>query len=158
MKTSRRDLAYVLSKHWNGGTTVAGTLIISNLIGIDIFATGGIGGVHRDGQNTMDISADLTELGKSAVTVVSSGVKSILDIPRTLEFLETQGVMVASYQSINNDFPAFYTQRSGFKAPYNINTPKEAAAMILTAKALKLNSGILIAVPVPEKYAMNGEL
>lgn len=157
VKTSRRDMAYVLSKRWNGGTTVAGTLIIANMVGIDIFATGGIGGVHRDGQNTMDISADLTELGKSAVTVVSSGVKSILDIPRTLEYLETQGVMVSSYQSEDNDFPAFYTRRSGYKAPYNIDTPKEAAAMILTAKSLKLNSGILIAVPVPEKFAMDGE-
>lgn len=157
LKTSRRDLAYVLSKQWNGGTTVAGTLIIANLVGIDIFATGGIGGVHRDGQNTLDISADLTELGKSAVAVVSSGVKSILDIPRTLEYLETQGVMVSTYQSLNNDFPAFYTRRSGFKAPYNVNTPKEAAAIISAAKTLKLNSGILIAVAVPEKFAMDGE-
>lgn len=87
MKTSRRDLAYVLSKKWNGGTTVAGTLIVANMVGIDVFATGGIGGVHRSGHESMDVSADLTELGKSAVTVVSSGVKSILDIPRTLEYL-----------------------------------------------------------------------
>lgn len=157
VKTSRRDLAYVLSKRWNGGTTVAGTLIIANLVGIDIFATGGIGGVHRDGQNSMDISADLTELGKSAVTVVSSGVKSILDIPRTLEYLETQGVMVASYKSVNSEFPAFYTRRSGHAAPYNIDSPKEAADMILTAKTLQLNSGILIGVPVPEQFAMDGE-
>lgn len=87
IKTSRRDLAYVLSKKYNGGTTVAGTIIVANAVGIDVFATGGIGGVHRDGENTMDISADLNELGRSSVAVVSSGVKSILDIPRTLEYL-----------------------------------------------------------------------
>lgn len=94
VKTSRRDLAYVLSKQWNGGTTVAGTIIISNIVGINIFATGGIGGVHRDGHDTMDISADLTELGKSSVTVLSSGVKSILDIPRTLEYLVSMQSML----------------------------------------------------------------
>lgn len=87
IKTSRRDLAYVLSKKYNGGTTVAGTIIVSNAVGIDVFATGGIGGVHRDGENTLDVSADLNELGRSSIAVVSSGVKSILDIPKTLEYL-----------------------------------------------------------------------
>lgn len=155
LKTSRRDLAYVLSKNRNGGTTVAGTLIIANLVGIKIFATGGIGGVHRDGQFTMDISADLVELGRSPVTVVSSGIKSILDIPRTLEYLETQGVCVASYQSPNCDFPAFYTRSSGINVPYNFSSPKEAAEMIRISNDLNLNSGILIGVPIPIEYAMD---
>lgn len=156
MKTSRRDLAFVLSKQWNGGTTVAGTLIAANAVGIDVFATGGIGGVHRNGQDTMDVSADLIELSKSSVAVVSSGVKSILDIPRTLEYLETQGVTVSSYGAVERDFPAFYTRKSGSKAPYNIDSPIEAAKMILASKLMKLNSGILIAVPVPEEFAMDG--
>lgn len=159
IKTSRRDLAYVLSKNWNGGTTVAGTLIIANLVGIKIFATGGIGGVHRDGQFTMDVSADLVELGRSPVTVVSSGIKSILDIPRTLEYLETQGVCVASYQSPNCDFPAFYTRSSGINVPYNFDSPKEASEMIRISNDLNLNSGILIGVPIPIDYAMDsGEM
>lgn len=155
VKTSRRDMAYVVSKKLNGGTTVAGTLIIAKMAGIKIFATGGIGGVHRDGENTMDISADLIEMGKSPVAVVSSGIKSILDIGKTMEFLETQGVLVASYQSENNELPAFYTRSSGVKCPYNFNTPTEAASMINTSFDLDLKSGILIAVPVPHEYAMD---
>lgn len=158
IKTSRRDMAYVLSKQWNGGTTVAGTLIVANMVGIDIFATGGIGGVHRDGQNTFDISADLTELGKSGVTVVSSGVKSILDIPRTLEYLETQGVTVSTFGSPEKDFPAFYTRKSGSKVPYNIDTAREAAELISASKTLDLKSGILIAVPIPEENAMDEKI
>lgn len=155
VKTSRRDMAFVLSKRWNGGTTVAGTLIVANMVGIDVFATGGIGGVHRDGENTLDISADLTELGKSGVAVVSSGVKSILDIPRTLEYLETQGVTVTTFGSPERDFPAFYTRKSGSKVPYNVESATEAAELISATKTLKLNSGILIAVPIPEEHAMD---
>lgn len=113
-KVSRSDLAVVLSSNLNGGTTVAGTMIIANSVGIKVFATGGIGGVHRGAEETFDISADLVELGKTPVTVVCSGVKSILDIPKTLEYLETQGVCVGSY---NNDFylPDFYTPRSSWQ-------------------------------------------
>lgn len=155
LKTSRRDLAYVLSKKLNGGTTVAGTLICANMVGIKVFATGGIGGVHRDGENTMDVSADLVEMGKSSVAVISSGVKSILDIPKTLEYLETQGVFVGTYQCSNLDFPAFYTRTSGVKAPYNFENPQDAAAAIYQSYMIGLNSGMLIGVPVPEQFAMD---
>ncbi|XP_037924318.1 pseudouridine-5'-phosphate glycosidase [Hermetia illucens] len=152
-KCSRRDLGYVLSKKLSGGTTVAGTSIIANMVGIRVFATGGIGGVHRDGHISMDVSADLIELGRTPICVVSSGIKSILDIPRTLEYLETQGVCVAAYQSDTGHFPAFYTRSSGVKAPYNLKTPQEAALMIKSSLDLQLQSGILIGVPIPKKYA-----
>lgn len=158
MKTSRRDFAYVLSKGLNGGTTVSGTIIVANLVGIPVFATGGIGGVHRDVGNSLDISADLTELGRNRITVVSSGIKSILDIPKTLEYLETQGVTVTTYQSPDKDFPAFYSRNSGCKAPYDIKNPTEAAKLIISAEQLNLNSGILIAVPIPDKFSMNGKV
>lgn len=115
-----------------------------------------LGGVHRDGHETMDVSADLMELGRSAVAVVCSGAKSILDIPRTMEYLETQGVCVASYQSVAHDFPAFYTRASGVRAPYNFATADEAAAAIDTSLELRLGSGILIGVPVPAEFAMDG--
>lgn len=155
IKTSRRDFPFVLSKSWNGGTTVAGTLIIANLLGIKVFATGGIGGVHRDGHNTMDVSADLMELGRTAVTVVSSGIKSILDIPRTLEYLETQGVLVSVYQNDENKFPAFYTRSSGVTVPYNFNNPSEVASAIKASEDLRLGSGILVGVPIPKEFAMD---
>lgn len=155
IKTSRRDLAYVMSCGLNGGTTVSATIICANLVGIDIFATGGIGGVHRNVEDTMDVSADLIELGRSPITVVSSGIKSILDIPKSLEYLETQGVTVATYQSNEKDFPAFYSIKSGSKAPYNLNNSMEAANLILTSKRLNLKSGILIAVPVPKSDALD---
>lgn len=156
IKTSRRDFAHVLGSKLNGGTTVAGTIICADLVGIKIFATGGIGGVHRDGQNTMDISADLVEMGRSPVAVVSSGVKSILDIPRTMEYLETHGVFVSTFQCPNRDFPAFYTRTSGVKAPYNFADAIEAARAIEKSHQLGLKSGILIAVPVPTENAMDG--
>jgi pseudouridine-5'-phosphate glycosidase len=156
VKTSRRDMAYVLSKKLNGGTTVAGTLICAEMCGIKLFATGGIGGVHRNGENTMDISADLVEMGKSSVTIVSSGIKSILDIPRTMEFLETHGVCVASYKCDDKEFPAFYSRESGVKAQYNFNDALEAAMCINKSIQMGLNSSILIGVPVPYEFAMNG--
>ncbi|XP_055544036.1 pseudouridine-5'-phosphate glycosidase-like [Wyeomyia smithii] len=155
IKTSRRDLAYVLSNGLDGGTTVAGTLLIADMVGIRVFATGGIGGVHRGGENSMDVSADLVELGRTPVAVVSSGVKSILDIPRTLEYLETQGVCVASYQCADLDFPAFYTRSSGSMAAYNLSNAAEAAAMIKTNCALGLRSGFLIGVPIPAEYSLD---
>ncbi|XP_036318091.1 pseudouridine-metabolizing bifunctional protein C1861.05 [Rhagoletis pomonella] len=155
VKCSRRDLPYLIAKKGNGGTTVAATMIIAHMMGIEIFATGGIGGVHRDGHVTFDISADLIELGRTPVTVVSSGIKSILDIPRTLEYLETQGVCVATYGVEDCSFPDFYTRDSGFKAPYNLRDPKEAANLIKSMRELKVGSGVLIGVPIPEQYAAN---
>uniref|UniRef100_A0A182XXD4 Pseudouridine-5'-phosphate glycosidase n=1 Tax=Anopheles stephensi TaxID=30069 RepID=A0A182XXD4_ANOST len=155
LKTSRRDMAYVMATGRNGGTTVAGTLLVADAVGIRIFATGGIGGVHREGERTMDVSADLIELGRCPVAVVSSGVKSILDIPRTLEYLETQGVCVTTYGSKDCEFPAFYTRSSGSKAAYNLTSPTEAAKMLHVNRELGLGSGILIGVPIPERYAMN---
>ncbi|KAJ8321969.1 hypothetical protein KUTeg_000440 [Tegillarca granosa] len=138
IKTSRRDYPVVLSKGLNGGTTVSGTMIACHMTGIPIFVTGGIGGVHRNGENSMDISADLTELGRTPVTVISAGIKSILDIGRTLEYLETEGVCVATFGP-NKDFPAFFV-------PKNTNL------------RLNLNSGMLIGVPIPEKESGNGQV
>lgn len=158
IKTSRRDFPYVLGKQLSGGTTVASTVICANLCGIKIFATGGIGGVHREGENTMDVSADLVEMGRTPVTVVSSGIKSILDIPRTMEYLETQGVFVSTFQVDDREFPAFYTRKSGVKAPYNFADAAEAAKCIDKSLQLGLKSGMLIGVPVPEEHAMNGKL
>ncbi|XP_050068890.1 uncharacterized protein LOC126557228 [Anopheles maculipalpis] len=155
LKTSRRDMAYVMATGRNGGTTVAGTLLVADAVGIRIFATGGIGGVHREGERTMDVSADLIELGRCPVAVVSSGVKSILDIPRTLEYLETQGVCVTTYGNKDCEFPAFYTRSSGSKAAYNLTSPTEAAMMLHMNRELGLGSGILIGVPIPERYAMD---
>uniref|UniRef100_A0A6E8VHV6 Pseudouridine-5'-phosphate glycosidase n=1 Tax=Anopheles coluzzii TaxID=1518534 RepID=A0A6E8VHV6_ANOCL len=155
VKTSRRDMAFVMATGRNGGTTVAGTLLVADAVGIRIFATGGIGGVHREGERTMDVSADLIELGRCPVVVVSSGVKSILDIPRTLEYLETQGVCVATYGSEDCEFPAFYTRSSGSKAAYNLTSATDAAKMVHMNRALGLRSGIVIGVPIPERYAMD---
>ncbi|KAK9870566.1 hypothetical protein WA026_008125 [Henosepilachna vigintioctopunctata] len=154
IKTSRRDIPYVIGNKLNGGTTVSGTLIVANKMGISVFATGGIGGVHREGEKTFDISADLIELGRSQVAVVSSGVKSILDIPKTLEYLETQGVFVATYGE-TTEFPAFYSRSSGCHAPYSVSGPVEAAKIISSSIMLKLKSGMLFAVPVPEQNALD---
>lgn len=115
-----------------------------------------IGGVHRDGDKTFDISADLVELGRTPITVISAGVKSILDIPKTLEYLETQGVCVATYQNSDYYFPAFYSRSSGIKIPYNLNNAEEAANMIYSSLKLNLNSGILIGVPIPIENAISG--
>lgn len=157
IKTSRRDLAHIVSTGGCGGTTVACTLIIASGVGIRLFATGGIGGVHRDGHVSMDISADLVELGRSPVAVISSGIKSILDIPRTLEYLETQGVCVATWMCPTMDFPAFYTRKSGEKATINFNSAHEAAQLIDTSLKLNLHSGILIGAPIPQEYAMDDD-
>lgn len=148
-----RDLAFVLSKRGNGSTTVAGTMYLANLAGIKIFVTGGIGGVHRGAETTFDISADLTELSRTPVSVISAGVKSILDIPKTLEFLETMGVPVVSYRT--DWFPDFFTSNSGIKTVFRADTPEECAGLIQGNELLKLKNGILIAVPVPEDKAAN---
>uniref|UniRef100_A0A3Q3WV18 Carbohydrate kinase PfkB domain-containing protein n=1 Tax=Mola mola TaxID=94237 RepID=A0A3Q3WV18_MOLML len=156
VKVSRRDLPYVLSKGLSGGTTVSATMIAAHRAGIPVFVTGGIGGVHRDGENSLDISADLTELGRTPIAVVSAGVKSILDIGRTLEFLETQGVCVATYGALKN-FPAFFSPQSGFTSPYQVGNPEEAAKLIASALSMGLQSGVLLAVPIPEEHAPAGQ-
>lgn len=156
LKVSRRDLPYVVSKGLSGGTTVSATMIAAHQAGIPVFVTGGIGGVHRDGENSLDVSADLTELGRTPITVVSAGVKSILDIGRTLEYLETQGVCVATYGASRN-FPAFFSPQSGFTSPYHVCSPEEAAKLIASALSLGLQGGVLMAVPVPEEHAAAGQ-
>ncbi|XP_069551296.1 uncharacterized protein [Brachyistius frenatus] len=156
LKVSRRDLPYVISKSLSGGTTVSATMIAAHRAGIPVFVTGGIGGVHRDGENSLDISADLTELGRTPIAVVSAGVKSILDIGRTLEFLETQGVCVATYGASNN-FPAFFSPESGFTSAYHVCNPEEAAKLIASTLSLGLQSGVLLAVPIPEEHAAAGQ-
>lgn len=153
IKCSRRDLPYVLTMGQSGGTTVAATMIVAHRVGIPIFATGGIGGVHREGHITLDVSADLVELGRTPVAVICSGVKSILDIPRTLEYLETQGVCVATYASEGGVFPDFYTRDSGCKVPYNLPTAEQAAQLLRAWQQLNLQSGVLIGVPIPAEYA-----
>ncbi|XP_039295710.1 pseudouridine-metabolizing bifunctional protein C1861.05 [Nilaparvata lugens] len=148
VKISRRDFPFVLSKKMDGGTTVAGTVLVAEKVGIKVFVTGGIGGVHRDVETSMDISADLMEMSRSSVTVVSSGIKSILDIGRTLEYLETLGVCVVTMGD-SNRFPAFYTRESGHQSPYHVKNVDEAAELISSLHTLKMNSGVLLAVPVP---------
>ncbi|XP_048139745.1 pseudouridine-5'-phosphate glycosidase [Rhodamnia argentea] len=182
-KTARRDIAHVVSTRGNGATTVSATMFFASKVGIPIFVTGGIGGVHRHGENTLDVSSDLTELGRTPVAVVSAGVKSILDIPRTLEYLETQGVCVATYAT--NDFPAFFTERSGCqeekvfscldgfdrsfsssnnkfcvedRVPCRVDTPEDCARLIDANVKLRLGTGILFAVPIPKEYSASGRL
>lgn len=154
-KVSLRDMPYVLAKKLPGATTVAATMRIASLAGIRIFATGGIGGVHRNGEFTMDISADLTEMGHTSVAVVSAGVKSILDIGRTLEFLETLGVPVVT---VGQDaFPSFYSSKSGFASPLRMDQPDELAAMLSAKWAIGLEGSVLIANPVPPAFEVPQE-
>ncbi|KAK6959861.1 pseudouridine-metabolizing bifunctional protein C1861.05 [Biomphalaria glabrata] len=157
IKISRRDLPFILSQGYSGGTTVSATMIAAHMAGISIFATGGIGGVHRGAEESFDVSADLTELGRTPVAVVSSGVKSILDIPKTLEYLETQGVCVMTFGS-ERHFPAFFTRDSGQLSPYNVNSPIKAAQVIDSHIKLGLESGLLIAVPIPEEFTSAGDV
>ena len=154
-KCSRRDLAYVMARNGNGSTTVAATMYLANLAGIKVFVTGGIGGVHRGAETTFDISADLTELSRTPVAVICAGVKSILDIPKTLEFLETMGVPVVSYQT--EWFPDFFTSNSGVKSVFRADTSQECAALIHHNDMLKLKNGIIFAVPVPKDKEANQE-
>lgn len=153
VKTSRRDIPFIIAKGLDGATTVASTMIIANLAGIKVFATGGIGGVHRGAQETFDISADLMELANTDVAVVCAGAKSILDIGLTLEYLETQGVPVVGYQT--DELPAFYTRKSGFGVDYRVETPAEMAKALKTKWDLNLKGGVVIANPVPEAYQMD---
>jgi pseudouridine-5'-phosphate glycosidase len=151
-KISRRDLAIAIAQKGHGATTVASTMIISALADIKVFATGGIGGVHRGATTTMDVSADLQELAQTNVAVVSAGAKAILDLGLTLEYLETHGVPVLGYQI--EEFPAFYTRKSGLKVDQSIDTPQEIAAIMQAKWDLGLNGGLLIANPIPEKFQM----
>ncbi|KAJ0295180.1 hypothetical protein CBS470a_000228 [Colletotrichum nupharicola] len=144
----------------HGGTTIAGTMLLARLAGIRIFGTGGLGGVHRGGENSMDVSADLTELGRTRVAVISAGCKGFLDIPRTLEFLETHGAFVATFADGRTgkvDFPAFWVRESGTKSPLVVETEREAAAMILAQERLNIESGMLFANPIPEEHAIPRE-
>lgn len=152
-KVSRRDLPILLAQKGTGATTVASTMIIAALAGIRIFATGGIGGVHRGAQQTMDISADLQELAHTPVAVVCAGAKMILDIGLTLEYLETMGVPVLGLDT--DDFPSFYCRKSGFGVDYNAKTPADAARIAKVKWDLGLAGGLLIGNPVPEEYAMD---
>jgi len=153
LKVSRRDLPLVLSQKQSGGTTVAATMICAKLAGIAVFVTGGIGGVHRENEKTMDISADLMELAQTNVAVVCAGIKSILDIPRTLEYLETQGVPVIGYKT--EDFPAFYTPASGSLVQSRLDTPEEIAHCMKIKWELGLDGGIVIGNPVQQEDAMD---
>lgn len=162
LKISRRDLGFACGLtvdgcKYIGGTTVAGTMILAHMAGIRVFATGGLGGVHRGAESTMDISADLTELGRTPVAVISSGCKSFLDIPKTLEYLETQGVGVATFadgRSGSVDFPAFWTRDSGVKSPMVLPDEKAAAAVLHAHLTLGLQSGLHFANPIPEKHSI----
>ncbi|WP_407529807.1 pseudouridine-5'-phosphate glycosidase [Methylobacterium oryzisoli] len=148
LKLSRADLPYAVAAGRHGSTTVAATMICAHLAGIRVFATGGIGGVHRDVEATLDISADLDELARTPVAVVCAGAKAILDLPRTLEYLETRGVPVVAYGT--DRFPAFWSRDSGLPAPLRLDTPEAVAALIRAKEALGLAGGIVVANPVPE--------
>ena len=152
-KASRRDLAAIVARGADGATTVTTTMIIAHMAGIKVFATGGIGGVHRGAETTMDISADLEELGSTPVMVVCAGAKSILDLGLTLEYLETKGVPVIGYGT--DELPAFYTRRSGFGVDYRVDSPEELAAMFKAHLALGMKGGMLVTNPIPEEYAMD---
>ena len=152
-KTSRRDIAALVARKADGATTVTTTMMIAHMAGISIFATGGIGGVHRGAEVTMDISADLEELGNTPVMVVCAGAKSILDLGLTLEYLETKGVPVIGYGT--DELPAFYTRHSGFGVDYRADSPEELAAMFKAQRDLGLKGGMLVTNPIPEEYSMD---
>ena len=152
-KASRRDLPVLVARKADGATTVATTMIIASMAGIRIFATGGIGGVHRGAEVTMDISADLEELAQTPVMVVCAGAKSILDLGLTLEYLETKGVPVIGFGT--EELPAFYTRRSGFGVDYRVDSPEELAAVFRAQRELGYRGGMLVTNPIPEEYAMD---
>lgn len=156
LKASRRDLPVVYAKKLWAATTVAATMIIAKEAGIEIFVTGGIGGVHRHAQETMDISSDLQELAKSNVTVICAGAKAILDLSLTLEYLETMGVPVLGYQT--EELPAFYTSHSGLKVDYRVDSPKEIAMIMKEKRDHHLEGGILITNPIPSEFAMDDKV
>jgi pseudouridine-5'-phosphate glycosidase len=152
-KVSLRDLPYVVSQKLLGATTVAATMRIASMAGIKIFVTGGIGGVHRGAENTMDISADLTEMAQTNVAVISAGVKSILDIGLTLEYLETLGIPVLTVGS--DEFPSFYSRESGYKSPLRLDTPEAIAKMLLAKWSMGLNGSVMIANPLSAEASID---
>ena len=154
-KVSLRDMPYVISKNLYGATTVAATMRIASMAGIKVFVTGGIGGVHRDVNKSMDISADLTEMEQTSVAIVSAGIKSILDIGLTLEYLETKGIPVVTIGQ--DEFPSFYSRKSGFTSPLRLDSLDEVAAMLHTKWQMGLNGAVLIANPLPEDEEISFE-
>lgn len=156
IKSSRRDLPVLVARGEDGATTVATTMLISALAGVRVFATGGIGGVHRGAETTMDISADLEELAMTPVMVVCAGAKAILDLGLTLEYLETKGVPVIGYQT--KELPAFYSRKSGFEVDYRMDTPKEIAEAFIVKQDLGMQGGMLVTNPIPEEYAMDSKV
>ena len=154
-KASRRDLAALCAKGEDGATTVATTMIAAAMAGVKVFATGGVGGVHRGAEVTMDISADLEELAMTDVVVVCAGCKSILDLGLTLEYLETKGVPVIGYGT--EELPAFYTRKSGLKVDYRLDTPEEVAKVFCVKETCGLKGGMLVANPIPEEYSMDAD-
>lgn len=154
-KVSLRDIPYVITQGLYGATTVAATMRIASMAGIKVFVTGGIGGVHRGAENTMDISADLTEMGQTSVAVVSAGVKSILDIQLTLEYLETMGIPVVTFKQ--DQFPSFYSSKSGYDSPLRLDSTEEIAQMMYTKWQLGLQGAVLIANPVPPQFEVSKE-
>ena len=155
-KVSRRDLPVICARGADGATTVTTTMIIAHMAGIQVFATGGIGGVHRGAETTMDISADLEELANTSVMVVCAGAKSILDLGLTLEYLETHGVTVIGYGT--SELPAFYTRKSGFGVDYELDTPEQLAKAFHVKRELGLRGGLLVTNPIPEEYSMDKEV
>ncbi len=153
LKVSKRDMAYCISKGYNGATTVSATILVASMVGIKVFATGGIGGVHRGAQETFDISRDLEELASKNVAVVCAGAKSILDLGLTLEYLETKGVEIIGYKT--DELPAFYTRESGFKIDYNLDNPLDIAKLINVKWNLPLEGGVVIANPISPLYSMD---
>ena len=154
-KASRRDLPMLIAKGMDGATTVAATMIVAHMAGIKVFATGGIGGVHRNGQDTMDVSADLDELGKTPMCVVCAGAKAILDLPRTMEYLETKGVPVIGFGT--DELPAFYTAKSGIPLTWRVDDPKEVADAIHAAEDMGFEGGMLVTVPIPAEWSMDAD-
>lgn len=155
-KASRRDLPVLVARREDGATTVTTTMIIAAMAGIRVFATGGIGGVHRGAENTMDISADLEELAQTPVMVICAGPKAILDLGLTLEYLETKGVPVIGYGT--DELPAFYTRHSGFMVDYRIDTPQELAQAFQAKMEMGLRGGMLVTNPIPEEYSMPADI
>ena len=155
MKCSRRDLPFAITQGINGATTVAATMILAEMAGIQVFATGGIGGVHRGAESTWDVSADLPEFAQTNVAVVSAGAKAILDLPKTLEYLETAGVPVIGYQT--TEFPAFYSRTSGIPLTLSLDTTSEIAAFIHEKRRMNLSGGTIVANPIPAQFEITRE-
>lgn len=156
VKVSRRDIPYVMAKKLNGATTVSATMILAEMANIHVFATGGIGGVHKKAEVTMDISTDLDELSRTNVCVVCAGAKAILDLEKTLEYLETKGVLVLGYQT--NKLPAFYTKTSPYDVNYRVDNPKEIAEVLKNKWDMEIDGGVLVTNPIPDEFSLDEEV